>query len=129
MICKALHNFIEKCTVILGWCYTSTEVELTKQKQKVLSEEALVKMFPEFDLVQCFKNLDSNSLEESGLTGIDQNSAAAKLQEEERRSESRRRPGSVANNGNKLGALSALLLVTLLSSILWRNACSNCVIK
>ena len=55
MVCAALNSLINDCTVVLGWCYTSTEVEVTKQKQKVLMQRALIKMFPQFDIQQCLK--------------------------------------------------------------------------
>ncbi|TRY79262.1 hypothetical protein TCAL_09996, partial [Tigriopus californicus] len=53
MICNALQSLIEDCTVILGWCYTSSEVEVTKEKQKVLLQHALLKMFPDFEVQEC----------------------------------------------------------------------------
>lgn len=53
MVCSALKDLIEECTVILGWCYTSTEVEVTKQKQKVLIQSSLLKLFPSFNAREC----------------------------------------------------------------------------
>lgn len=53
MICNALQSLIEDCTVILGWCYTSTEVEVTKGKQKLLLQHALQEMFPDFEVHEC----------------------------------------------------------------------------
>ena len=50
MICGGLHNLIDECTVILGWCYTSDQVEQTKRKQEGLMQEALQKIFPDFDV-------------------------------------------------------------------------------
>ena len=41
MLCSALDSLIEECTVILGWCYTSAEVEDTKRRQRVLMAEAM----------------------------------------------------------------------------------------
>ena len=33
-LCAALNSLIEDCTVILGWCFSSEEVDKTKLKQK-----------------------------------------------------------------------------------------------
>ena len=41
MLCSALDSLIEECTVILGWCYTSAEVEDTKRRQRALMAEAM----------------------------------------------------------------------------------------
>ena len=41
MLCSALNSLIEECTVILGWCYTSAEVEDTKRRQRALMAEAM----------------------------------------------------------------------------------------
>ena len=41
MLCSALDSLIEECTVILGWCYTSAEVEDTKRRQRALTAEAM----------------------------------------------------------------------------------------
>ena len=40
-LCSALDSLIEECTVILGWCYTSAEVEDTKRRQRALMAEAM----------------------------------------------------------------------------------------
>ena len=41
MLCSALDSLIEECTVILGWCYTSAEVEDTKRRQRARTAEAM----------------------------------------------------------------------------------------
>lgn len=53
-VCSALRSLIEDCTVILGWCYTTQEVEDTKEKQKDITEKAIKKIFPDFEVEHCF---------------------------------------------------------------------------
>ena len=72
MICTALHGLIEECTVILGWCYTSVQVEDTKSKQKEVTRSALTKMFPAFDMEICLA--EDNKLA-SRRVGDDSNGA------------------------------------------------------
>ena len=46
MVCTSLNELIEDCTVILGWCYTSEDVQITKEKQRGLLNKAMKKIFP-----------------------------------------------------------------------------------
>ena len=37
-LCAALNSLIEDCTVILGWCFSSEDVDKTKLKQKEVGD-------------------------------------------------------------------------------------------
>ena len=50
MVCSSLNDLINDCTVILGWCYTSEDVNVTKEKQRGLLNKAMKKILPEFDV-------------------------------------------------------------------------------
>ncbi len=44
MLCEALNGLIDKCTIILGWCFSAEEVQETKISQWEVTTKALAKM-------------------------------------------------------------------------------------
>lgn len=58
IVCDAMHELIEECTVILGWCYTSSQVEDTKEKQKLVMDASMKDVFPYY--IQKCLSVDDN---------------------------------------------------------------------
>ncbi len=44
VVCQALDKLIDECTLILGWCFPTEQVQETKSQQRQVSTSALAKM-------------------------------------------------------------------------------------